>query len=338
MPYFYQLPRITQLTDPQQSALNEPRPVAITGGPGTGKSIASLWRHIQKNTIGSSEIVLLTYTTTLVAFLKAAARSASPGAEDLIFKTQDWYYHHATACDEMIIDEAQDLPAWMYRDLRRYAPIISYGADDQQSIYPTKGSTQAELKALFPGNEPYLLDENFRNTYEIMRFVQAALPHKLIAPKTMRVLEADRRGPKPIVVATNYSSTKQDQEVLGIIRTFNSESHNIGVLVPFKGQVDYFYKLIDDEGIVCTKYHTDDGELPVIENVHVTTFASAKGTEFDTVIIPNFQNFRFFMREKYVATENHYYVALTRARANLYLLSHSEPDDIDSTTFQTNDH
>jgi superfamily I DNA/RNA helicase len=312
--------------------------VAVTGGPGTGKSIASLWRHIQKNDLELLNVVLLTYTTTLVAFLKAAARSASPGTEDSIFKTQDWYYHQAASCDEMIIDEAQDTAAWMYRGLQCYAPVISYGADDQQSIYPEKGSTQAELKALFPDNEPYLLDENFRNTYEIMRFVQAALPHKLIPPKTMRLLGGKRRGPRPIVVTTNYSSTKQDKEVLGIIRTFYSANHNIGVLVPFKWQVDHFYKVIDDEDILCTKYHTDDQELPAIENVHVTTFASAKGTEFDTVIIPNFQNFRLFMKTKFVATENHYYVALTRARANLYLLSHEGPNDIDSTTFEIDDH
>jgi len=280
----------------------------------------------------------LTYTTTLVAFLKAAARSVHPGTEDSIFKTLDWYYHHAALCDEMIIDEAQDLPAQIYRDLQHYAPIISYGADDQQSIYPDKASTQTELKALFPGNEPYDLDENFRNTYEIMRFVQAALPHKLIYPKTMRLLVVKRRGPKPIVVTTNYSSTKQDQEVLGIIRTFHSPNHNIAVLVPFKWQVDHFHKLIDGEAITCSRYHTDDGELPTIENVHVTTFASAKGTEFDTVIIPNFQNFRLFMNTKFVATENHYYVALTRARANLYLLSHAAPEDIDPTTFEIDDH
>ena len=44
--YYFNLPQITDLTTVQQVALDEPNPIAISGGPGTGKSVVSLWRHI----------------------------------------------------------------------------------------------------------------------------------------------------------------------------------------------------------------------------------------------------------------------------------------------------
>ena len=36
--YYFNLPQITQLTIPQQAALNETKQIALSGGPGTGKS------------------------------------------------------------------------------------------------------------------------------------------------------------------------------------------------------------------------------------------------------------------------------------------------------------
>ena len=65
MPYFFKLPTITDLTIGQQAALNEPNPIAISGGPGTGKSVVSLWRHIRNYGTGSKRSLLLTYTKTL---------------------------------------------------------------------------------------------------------------------------------------------------------------------------------------------------------------------------------------------------------------------------------
>lgn len=45
--YYFNLPREEDLTIGQQIALEEPNPIAISGGPGTGKSVVSLWRHIR---------------------------------------------------------------------------------------------------------------------------------------------------------------------------------------------------------------------------------------------------------------------------------------------------
>ena len=47
--YYFNLPPITTLTIPQQAALDDPAQIALSGGPGTGKSVVSLWRHISNH-------------------------------------------------------------------------------------------------------------------------------------------------------------------------------------------------------------------------------------------------------------------------------------------------
>jgi hypothetical protein len=46
MPYYFNLSLITALTKDQQRAVNKTNSLALSGGPGTGKSVVSLWRHI----------------------------------------------------------------------------------------------------------------------------------------------------------------------------------------------------------------------------------------------------------------------------------------------------
>lgn len=45
--YYFNLPTIPALTISQQAALDESGQISISGGPGTGKSVVSLWRHIR---------------------------------------------------------------------------------------------------------------------------------------------------------------------------------------------------------------------------------------------------------------------------------------------------
>lgn len=334
MPYFFELPDIVRLTIPQQAVLNHPGPVSVHGGPGTGKSITSLWRHIRNYDMNSKKSLLLTYTMSLVAYLSGAARTISEDAAENIIKTQWWLQHEAKVYEEIIIDEAQDLSADTYDQLKKYAKEISYGADDQQSIYPGQATSEKKLKEIFLGTKAYPLDENFRNSFEILQFVRSTLPGKVIPLNTVNLARSKRTtGIKPRVLVTGYNARKQTEAILDLIQRFHSGNHNIGVLLPFPDDVEDTYRLIEPH-FSCTKYHNRIQVLPQIENVHVTTYASAKGIEFDTVIMPQFENMREYIRTKYAATENHYYVALTRARTNLFLISACKPSDISAATYE----
>lgn len=77
MAYFFELPLITDLTEDQQMALDEVNPIAISGGAGTGKTVVSLWRHIQNIDVLNKSSMITTYTKTLHSYLLNSAKSLS---------------------------------------------------------------------------------------------------------------------------------------------------------------------------------------------------------------------------------------------------------------------
>lgn len=301
--YYFRLPAITQLTIPQQAAVNEPMQIALSGGPGTGKSVVSLWRHIrnyQSNPIKRS--LLLTYTTTLKVYLanccKEIHNDSFPDAGKISSlnvgtSLKNQYRIHNTRFAEIIIDEAQDLSSDYYDGI---VSPISYGADDSQILYPDHCSHQTELYSKFPHNISYVLDRNFRSTQRIMQFSKQAFPDANIPMSLIQGL-SHNVGEKPILLVSNgnrydRSNEKQDNAIVRIINSFHADDHNIAVLVPWKKDAQYFQDVLKNANIEHSIYYEDDNRFPLgcqdIKNVHVTTFKSAKGLEFDTVIIPNF--------------------------------------------------
>lgn len=140
MPYHFKLPPVTDLTISQQSALYDPNPISISGGPGTGKSVVSLWRHIRNYGIGSKRSLLLTYTVTLERYLSASASSENINAGNAVDRTLWWITHKARNYDEIIIDEAQDVESGKYQIIQQYSNSISYGADDQQILFTNQAT------------------------------------------------------------------------------------------------------------------------------------------------------------------------------------------------------
>jgi len=61
-------------------------------------------------------------------------------------------------------------------------------------------------------------------------------------------------------------------------------------------------------------------ELNNLKNIIVTTFKSAKGLEFQAIIMPNIQT----ALTRQFKTREHYYVGCTRAKEQLYLIFNGE--------------
>lgn len=66
--YYYRFPQLTEMTVAQQAALDDTGEIALSGGPGTGKSVVSAWRHINNYARGRKSL-LLTYTHSLMRYL-----------------------------------------------------------------------------------------------------------------------------------------------------------------------------------------------------------------------------------------------------------------------------
>lgn len=324
--YYFRLPAITQLTISQQAALNEPGQVAISGGPGTGKSVVSLYRHIN-NHINGKESLLITYTTTLAKYLAECCRLQSLKASCNVRSAFAGCPKSFENFSEVIVDEAQDLDSDYYERMSRFK--VSYGADDSQILYPKQCSHQSELRTRYPNNVEYTLGQNFRNTQSIMKFAKQAFPNAFIPIPLINAL-ANNPGERPSLMITGgYGSTNSQKgydAIKQIIEAFRSDTHNIAILVPLKNNVKAYTNILTQIGISdFSYYYEDENDFPngceSIKNVHVCTFKSAKGLEFDTVIIPNFDRMDWYIANLNVIEWNDYYVAVTRARSNLYLLS-----------------
>jgi superfamily I DNA/RNA helicase len=325
MTYYFRLPKRNDLTIGQQSALLEKNSICVSGGPGTGKSVVVLWRHIRNHNLHKRKSLLLTYTKTLEAYLVECANTQDTDAGFNVGRTYHWMNDSPRIFDEIIIDEAQDVNSFTYVEMKKYSQSISYGADDGQIVFPENASTENQLKYIFPSNSSYVLGENFRNSYEIMIFIRSIFPNRLVPQETINnLLQKGIRGNKPILLVSNFDLEKQKKAVIDVINQFKSDTHNIAILVPFKSKVNYYYELIQKNNILCSKYESDDESITVIENIHITTFKSAKGTEFDTVIIPDFEEMLLNITRIDVVKENDYFVAFTRARRNLYLISNND--------------
>ena len=348
MAYYFKLPPVDELTVPQQAVLNDIRNVKITGAPGTGKSVVALWRFLQK--LGTNKkTLLLTYTKSLEAYFKGAAKNINKNAPQHISRTLWWTTHVTTGSyNEIIVDEAQDVGIDRYKVIKNYTKGISYGFDPKQSLYfsPTQvQQLEIDLQNLLPNNVHHTLSKNYRNTYEIMRFIRSFLTDYPISHYMLNDLKTRNIGEKPQLIIYD----DEINEIVKIVNTFYSENHNIAILLPFctSNSLTSEYQFNDYLSSLkkkinypissyCRNLNGDDEEVK-IENIHLTTFKSAKGLEFDTVIIPKFHNFKFLIDKAHVVELNDFYVALTRARNNLFLLSEKNLDFLHKDTVKVVD-
>ena len=316
--YYFNLPPITALTRAQPAALNETEQIAISGGPGTGKSVVSMWRHISNYRQGNRSL-LLTYTTTLKRYLEACCRGNNAAAAQQVGTSlRNRFLTQTRRFSEVIIDEAQDLEPDYFSEI---CSPVSYGADDSQILYPEHSTRQSELEELFPDNVSCVLDKNFRCTQEIMQFARQAFPRAAISYSM--ISNIDRHGDRPSLLIGSWGPREDtpDDEISAILQIIN-----IAILLPWKSSVRKYVSALEDDVDDFSFYYEDkyafpDG-CPQLKNVHITTFKSAKGLEFDTVIIPDFNKMASIVGSYNVDWQD-FYVGCTRARSNLFLFSNT---------------
>lgn len=348
MPYYFNLPLITDLKQDQQFAVDSIHPLALSGGPGTGKSVVSLWRHIRNHATGVRNSLLLTYTKTLEHYLKASASTQSANAGNNIARTNCWLCDcpdnkvERKKFEEIIIDEGQDIKKGSFSQYFNYTEKISYGADERQIMYLSSEEWE-ELKDWLQTDSRFELNNkfgtielkrNFRNSKEILLLTRSVFPNFIIPQYIIN--DATTTGLKPIMkLHLGWGIQNQVNAIIDIINTYKGDTHNIAVLIPFARDIENYYNLIKsglDENEEITKYQHEHEEFKGLSGIHITTFRSSKGTEFDTVIIPEFHRFRVFIdHPNWEVTENDYYVAFTRAKTNLFLLCQNGVPNLGNT-------
>jgi superfamily I DNA/RNA helicase len=237
--------------------------------------------------------------------------------------------------DVVIVDEAQDFSANQVRGLiGQLAPTHSttFVLDGLQQIYP-RGFTWREAGIDQTSLQTFRLDSNFRNTAEIAAFarplVEGIERNDDGTPPDPSTCE--RHGPKPLLVRGRFS--KQMDWVVSRLRDVPAEE-SVALLHPRGGGwFDYPRDRLKDAGYDFVEL-TRRSEWPQgPENIALSTLHSAKGLEFDHVVILglNAELLRHGSEEHDAQLENHRrLLAMASARARKTLAVSFKPEEASS--------
>jgi superfamily I DNA/RNA helicase len=321
------LPQFRNLTKEQQDSIEAEKNFAVYGGAGTGKTVVAIWRHI-RNWNNGKKSYLITFTHTLTYFLEFLVFQENRDATKYLNNINAFMndFENLPEIEELIIDEAQDVSLAIHEQIFLKFPNISYGADDKQHLYQN-ATTQTILENIYKPNETKELSLNFRNSYHILELTKALFPDYGITQKMIDYSkEHYPHGKKPELVI--YHNQNLDNIFLKIIKMISNKK-NIAILVPTIKLMNKYKAILNSAKIEYSSYNYKDlGNIRSlgIKRIHLTTFHSSKGLEFDNVILPEFQLF---------GKNAKYYVGFTRAKTGLYLLSNGDNpiSEIDKTLY-----
>ena len=331
MKFNFRLPKYTELSRGQKKAIDEENSILVTGVPGAGKTVASIYR-LSNSLNSGNKTLLFTYNRMLRVAIKNSTEHL--GIKDtsvqsihhfFMDETGEWltnYEQDSTkltkilkdiSYNEFIFDEGQDQPIAIYDAFSKIGKV-SVGADDAQQLYDVS-TNESKILEILPNLEQYELTENYRNSFEIFNFAKEFVPHNARANDEILLEKLSRNSSlKPqIYVSPTFNNTK---ELIKKVLNGNKGS-NIGILVPNRQLVNDYYNLIKDD-YECSQYHSGLNEKEKeetendLQNILVTTFKSAKGMEFDTVMMLGFEQ----TKPEYA---NQYFVGATRAKTRLFI-------------------
>jgi len=194
------------------------------------------------------------------------------------------------AYDVVIVDEAQDFSANQVRAVLSHVHpdhSTTFVLDAIQRIYP-RYFTWAEVGIQLRPSEIHRLRTNYRNTAEIAAF---AIPLVRDLPEeddgTIPDFTAcDSHGPRPVLVAGKYSS--QLKYMLDELMTrVDLTSDSVAILQPRGGGwFDQARSELRNRGIAFCELTRERDWPSGSEALGLSTIPSAKGLEFDHVLLP----------------------------------------------------
>lgn len=346
------IPTYTQLTVSQKIAVDSTNPILVSGGPGSGKTVVSVHR-LKKLLSQNEKVRLFTFNRTLMAAIRGLARSENFSA-DVVDSFYSWYYANtkgflddSTTTDisqrlvtytnenggkyaEIIFDEAQDFSPHILASLNALADKVSCGADRNQDIRNNYDDDAEErILEILNFNQTlrdYVLSSNFRNTKQTFAFARAFVPNN---PGPYQInLDLFNVGEKPELY-DSLNEHDQLEKIVEVVKAFQLGS-NIGILVHKKEQVDTIRHYLTRYSLSHSYYYNKmdrSAQFSMersLQSPLITTFASCKGLEFDYVVMPFFEYSTEALMSP-LTNRNHYYVAATRARKQLYVFCNGLP-------------
>lgn len=242
--------------------------------------------------------------------------------------------------DIIMVDEAQDLNEIQLKLLRSMAKKqFVVAADKGQKIYKTSFSWK-DIGINILGGRTKILQNSFRSTKQIIQMAHSLQMHDSIIKDEEYVapILPEYTGPIPDVYKCQ-TKEMQDTAIVSSIKKLLKEfpDNTIGVLARNWSSPRRLYYKLQAEAVPHEFIEGDKGDVHT-PGVKLTTFHSAKGLEFDHVIIMDLCHDgkdQELEADEYMEVERRLlYVSITRAKKYLQIYYYDEPsvllNEIDS--------
>ncbi len=199
----------------------------------------------------------------------------------------------------VLVDEAQDMCLMLHKTLRKLYPkaVFTVLADVNQAIVPMLNTCDISDAAAVYGAKIMRLGKSFRSTKQISEFSKLFLDRG-----DYEVF--DRAGNEPVILNAGDHTEKTAE----IVKAVNGGS--VCVILPTVRETSAFYRKLRRLLPDCTA--VTDMDSKITSRVVCMPVALTKGMEFDTVILPHFNETEKNRRVAYMMT--------TRALHELYLI------------------
>jgi superfamily I DNA/RNA helicase len=247
-------------------------------------------------------------------------------SDELALDIDDRLYKH------IVIDEGQDFSPAIIRSLVAAVPddgSITFFGDVAQQIF---GADFTWRDAGLKIGEPWLFCENYRNSSQIASLALAitGMPYYEGVADIVQPRQPTAAGPKPLLV---LFQTKQREIDFVIDQAVNfSRVGTIAILTRDRSDESTFLQRF--KAGAFQRLHRDIAQWDVRHNLSIGTYHSAKGLEFDSVILPFVSDTRLpdpdsildIGLDKASASDGRLlYVGTTRAKSSLVFTSTGQP-------------
>jgi len=253
--------------------------------------------------------------------------------------------------DTILIDEAQDLQQVQLQLLKNGTrKRIIIAADKGQKIYKTS-FTWRDIGINITGSRTKILTDSQRSTEQIMKLAASLQEHdplfKNKDDEFVIPVMPIRQGPKPVIVQCKDYMEEQEfvaKTIAELQKVYPEWS--IGLLSRETRSLNRYERVLNDKRINCVQVKKQGASI-LDAGVKLMSFHSAKGLEFDAVIIirarehtiPLLNKEEGEPDEEELAVERRLlYVSMTRAKSVLYIAYNDKPsrfiDEMDKSLYE----
>ena len=325
----------------------------IFGPAGCGKTAITLYCAKSLQDTGKNYLILV-YTWVLKNFISSAANDLKIPQEN-ITTFYSWIWHHLPEAirdrdyneddkfnrwvddllsfyerhpaeipnyEYVLIDEAQDFNPNVSKLLHLISNNLFIAGDTAQSLYTGVFNNERLISMWQPLSKKSELVHNYRNPKAVAKVAALFVDNtSYIAEKFLSLVKGKNFEMKPILYYVD-SPSEQISIVSDLIKQTRG-SERLGILFRTNSEVNSTANLFRNERIdfqiASSRYNGNYNFLttkPTLATIH-----SAKGLEFDWIVLPNLNS---FVWDKYKDDPNDrrlFFVALTRTKNRLYLIT-----------------